>query len=140
MLNFLNCVLVLKLSPVHCCTCATISIQGQLYRYSYRQISVTIHHRIEHSTTMYSSSDGYFQQDSTMSLVQNISDWFLEHDSEFTLLKWPPQSPDLNSIEYLCGEMEDSHYGCAADKSAATAGCYHVNMDQNLGGMFPTLC
>ncbi len=27
--------------------------------------------------------------------VQIISDWFLEHDNEFTLLKWPPQSPDL---------------------------------------------
>ncbi len=70
-LNILNCVLVLKLSPVHCCTCATISIQGQLYRYSYHQISVTIHRHIEHSTTVYPSSDGYFQQDSTMSLSSN---------------------------------------------------------------------
>ncbi len=24
--------------------------------------------------------------------AQIISDWFLEHDNEFTLLKWPPQS------------------------------------------------
>ncbi len=37
-----------------------------------------------------------------------------------------------------CGGTEDSHHGCAADKSAATAWCYHVNMDQNLGRMFPT--
>ncbi len=48
--SILNGVLVFKLSVVHCCTRATISIQGQLYRYSYHQISVTIHRRIEHST------------------------------------------------------------------------------------------
>ncbi len=39
-----------------------------------------------------------------------------------------------------CGGTGDSHHGCAADKSAATVWCYHVNMDQNLWGMFPTLC
>ncbi len=30
--------------------------------------------------------------------ASNASNWFLEHDDEFTLLKWPPQSPDLNPI------------------------------------------
>ncbi len=30
--------------------------------------------------------------------AQIISNWFLEHVNEFTLLKWPPQSPDLNPI------------------------------------------
>ncbi len=39
-----------------------------------------------------------------------------------------------------CGGTGDSHHGCAADKSAATAWCYHDNMDQNLSGMFPTPC
>ncbi len=44
----------------------------------------------------------YFQQDNAAChKAQIISDWFLEHDNEFTLLKCPPQSPDLNPIEHL---------------------------------------
>ncbi len=36
-----------------------------------------------------------------MSQSSIISDWFLEHDNESTLLKWPPLSPDLNPIEHF---------------------------------------
>ncbi len=79
---------------------------------------------------MYPSSDGYFQQDNApCHKAQIISNWFLEHDNEFTVLQRPPQSPDLNPTEHLwdvveplgCGVMGDLHHGCAADKSAATA-------------------
>jgi len=42
------------------------------------------------------SSDGYFQQDNApCHKARIISNWFLEHDNDFTVLKWPPQSPDL---------------------------------------------
>ncbi len=38
--------------------------------------------------------------------AQIISDWFPEHDNEFTLLKWYPQSLDLNPIEHLWDVVE----------------------------------
>ncbi len=38
--------------------------------------------------------------------AQIISDWFLEHDNEFTLLKLPPQLPDLNPNEHLWDVVE----------------------------------
>ncbi len=45
-----------------------------------------------------------------------------------------------NRAPLWCGGTRDSHHGRTADKSAATAWCYHVNMNQNLWGMFPTPC
>ncbi len=49
----------------------------------------------------------YFQQDNApCHKAQIISDWFLERDNEFTLLKCSPQSPDLNPIEHLWDVVE----------------------------------
>ncbi len=58
-------------------------------------------------TTVYPSSDGYFQQDNApCHKAQIISYWFIEHDNEFTLLKWSPSSPDLNPIEHFWDVVE----------------------------------
>jgi len=62
---------------------------------------------------MYPSSDGYFQQDNAPCYkARSISNWFLEHDNEFTVLKWPPQSPDLNPIEHLWDVVEQELHLC----------------------------
>ncbi len=65
-------------------------------------LSIVADHVHPFMTTVYPSSDGYFQQDNApCHKAQIISDWFLEHENEFTLLKWPPQSPELNPIEHI---------------------------------------
>ncbi len=82
-----------------------VPIEHHLYATAY--LSIVSDHVHPFMTTVYPSSDGYFQQDNApCHKAQIISDWFLEHDNEFTLLKWSPQSPDLNSIEQLWDVVE----------------------------------
>ncbi len=58
----------------------------------------------------------------------------------FTQMTSTVTRSQFNRASLGCGGTGDSHHGCAADKSAATAWCYHVNMNKNLWGMFPTPC
>jgi len=70
-------------------------------------LSIVSDHVHPFMTTMYPSSDGYFQQDnSPCHKARIISNCFLEHNNEFTVLKWPPQSSDLHPIEHLWDVVE----------------------------------
>jgi len=93
-------------------------------------LSIVTDHIHPIMSTVYPFSDGYLQQDNaTLKPSQTV---FLNIIMS-SLLKWPPQSPYLNPKERLWDVVErDSHHGCASDKSSATVGCYHVNMDKNL--------
>jgi len=51
---------------------------------------------------MFPVESGLFQQDKALCHTAHIvQEWFEEHDEEFKVLAWPPNSPDLNPIEHL---------------------------------------
>nr|KAF6310699.1 hypothetical protein mMyoMyo1_008757 [Myotis myotis] len=56
---------------------------------------------------VYLNGDGFFQQENApchgACIVQ---EWFQEHEGDFTLLRWPPESPDLNPVEHLWDEIK----------------------------------
>ncbi len=101
-------------------------------------LSIVSDHVHPFMTTVYPSSDGYFQQDNApCHKAQIISDWFLEHDNEFTLLKWPPVTRyQSNRAALGCGGTGDLHHGCAADKSVIAI----RSIWTKIWGMFPTSC
>lgn len=68
-----------------------------------------------------------FQQDNgPCHKDQIITNWFLEHEKEFSALKWPPQLPNFNPID-----VGDWHQRCATNKFSSTVWCYHINMHKN---------
>ncbi len=104
--------------------------------------SIVADHVHPFMTTVYRSSDGYFQQDNAPSQSSNhlkpvFWTWQWVH---FTQMASTVTRSQSNRAALGCGGTGDLHRVCAADKSAATVWCYHVNMDQNLWGMFPTPC
>jgi len=77
-------------------------------------LSIVSDHVHPFMASMDPTPDGYFQQDNVpCHKAQIISNWFLEHDNEFTVLKWPPQSPDLNKVEHVWDVVEQEL--CALD-------------------------
>ncbi len=105
-------------------------------------LSIVADHVHPFMTTVYPSSDVYFQQDNAhVTKLKSSQTGFLNmtwvHFNQMASIVTRSQS---NRAPLGCGGTGDSHHGCAADKSASTAWCYHVNMDQNLWGMFPTPC
>ncbi len=64
----------------------------------------------------------------------------IEQWVHFTQMASTVTRSQSNRAPLGCGGTGDSHHECEADKSAATAWYYHVNMDHNLWWMFPTPC
>ncbi len=105
-------------------------------------LSIVADHVHPFMTTVYPSSDGYLQQDNAPCQSSNhlrLVSWTWQW-VHFTQMASTVTKSQSNTAPLGCVGTGDLHHGCAPDKSAATAWCYHVNMDQNLWGMFPTPC
>ncbi|GBN95391.1 hypothetical protein AVEN_241689-1 [Araneus ventricosus] len=77
-----------------------IPVEGTLNSCAYLSIVADQVH--PYMATVYPENDGAFQQDNATCHVSKIvRAWFEEHDEEFQLLPWPPNSPDLNPWENL---------------------------------------
>ncbi len=116
-----------------------VPIEHRLHATAY--LSIVADHVHPFMTTVYPSSDTtssritMLQSSNHLRLVSWTWQWV-----HFTQMASTVTRSQSNRAPLGCGGTGDSHHGCAADKSAVTAWCYHVNMDQNLWEMFLKPC
>lgn len=65
-------------------------------------LSIVADHVHPFMETVFPDGTGLFQQDNApCHKAKMVQEWFEEHNNEFKVLTWPPNSPDLNPIEHL---------------------------------------
>lgn len=71
--------------------------------------------------------------------AQIISNWFLEHENEFTIHQWPSQSPDLKPMKHLRDVVEWERRVINVQLTNLQQLCNAIvsTRTKNLWGMFP---
>ena len=82
-----------------------VHVDVTLTRASY--LNVVADHVHPFMATLFPDRSGLFQQDNVPCHTSKIlQEWFEEHDDEFKVLPYPPNSADLNPVHHLWGVLE----------------------------------
>ncbi|KAK3554948.1 hypothetical protein QTP86_001871 [Hemibagrus guttatus] len=74
--------------------------------------------------TVFPDACGLFQQDNApCHKAKMVQEWFDEHDNEFEVLTWPPNSPDLYPIEHLWDVLDKQVRSMEAQDLLLTSWC-----------------